>query len=112
MADFDLPLVFDNSHRRALKKTIQQSLTAPAAYEQLAEECTELAHAALKMARIERGENPTPAMHDLASYNLKEEFTDILICAYVLEMTTDNEVFDRKLQRWCKRMEEGIDERP
>ena len=108
MADFDLPLVFDDSHRRALKKTVQQSLTSPAAYEQLAEECTELAHAALKIARIERGENPTPATHDLTSMDLKMEFTDILICAYVLEMTVDNEVFDRKLHRWCDRLMEGI----
>ena len=109
MADFDLPLVFDDSHRRALKKTIQQSLTSPAAYEQLAEECTELAHVALKMARIERRENPTPAMLDLTSLDLKTEFTDILVCAYVLEMVFDNETFDYKLQRWCNRLMEGIE---
>lgn len=109
MADFDLPLVFDNSHRRALKKTVQQALTSPAAYEQLAEECSELTQAALKMARIERGENPTPVTHDLASWEMKTEFTDILICAYILEMTFDNETFDRKLQRWCNRLTEGIE---
>lgn len=32
----------------------------PALLEQLAEECSELAQAALKLARLERGENPTP----------------------------------------------------
>ena len=109
MADFDLPLVFDNSHRRALKKTVQQTLTSPAAYEQLAEECSELAQAALKMARIERGENPTPVTPVLASFEMKTELTDILICAYILDMTIDNEMFDHKLQRWCNRLTEGIE---
>lgn len=32
----------------------------PAMYEQLAKECTELAKAALEMARIIRNKNPTP----------------------------------------------------
>ena len=109
MADFDLPLVFDNSHRRALKKTVQQVLTSPAAYEQLAEECSELAQAALKMARIERGENPTPVTPDLASLEMKEELTDIMVCAYILEMTVDNETFDNKLQRWVDRLTKGIE---
>lgn len=35
-----------------------------ATYELLAEECIELAHAALKMARVKRGENPTPATEE------------------------------------------------
>ena len=37
-----------------------EKIGAPAMCEQAAEECTELAHAALKLARAERGENPTP----------------------------------------------------
>ena len=37
-----------------------RSLGEPALLEQLAEECSELAQAALKLARLERGENPTP----------------------------------------------------
>ena len=32
----------------------------PALLEQLAEECGELTQAALKLARLRRGENPTP----------------------------------------------------
>ena len=39
---------------------VNSALGAAALLEQLAEESTELAHAALKQARIERDENPTP----------------------------------------------------
>ena len=39
---------------------IKDRIGEAAVLEQLAEECAELAQAALKMARIERGENPTP----------------------------------------------------
>lgn len=37
-----------------------EKIGLPAMHEQLAEEATELAKEALKMARILRGENPTP----------------------------------------------------
>lgn len=48
--------------------------------EQLAEECAELAHVALKMARIIRGENPTPKTLDetLPKRNIKEEIQIIM----------------------------------
>lgn len=39
---------------------IIRMLGEPALLEQLAEECSELAQAALKLARLERGENPIP----------------------------------------------------
>lgn len=39
--------------------------------EQLAEECTELAKAALKMARIIRNENPTPVTEEEAIANIR-----------------------------------------
>ncbi len=41
-------------------RTVCDMIGEPAVYEQLAEECSELAKAALKMARILRNENPTP----------------------------------------------------
>ena len=37
-----------------------EKIGEPAMLEQLAEEAAELSHAALKLARIIRGENPTP----------------------------------------------------
>ena len=39
---------------------IIDSIGLPAVLEQLAEECSELAQASLKYARLLRGENPTP----------------------------------------------------
>jgi hypothetical protein len=39
----------------------------PATLEQLAEECAELSQAALKLARLHRGENPTPVTEQEAA---------------------------------------------
>lgn len=52
----------------------------PALLEQLAEECTELAKAALKMARKERGENPTPISLFEIIRSVHEEIADVQIC--------------------------------
>lgn len=49
--------------------------------ELLAEESAELSQAALKMARIMRGENPTPVTRMQAEKNLIEEYTDVRLCA-------------------------------
>ena len=48
----------------------------PATLELLAEEAIEVAHAALKLARIERGENPTPKNKEIAMAELMEELGD------------------------------------
>ena len=45
---------------------IIEEIGEAAMLEQLAEECTELAKAALKMARIIRKENPTPVTEKMA----------------------------------------------
>lgn len=62
-----------------------------AMFEQLAEECTELAKAALKMARIIRNENPTPVTEEEAIANIREEYTDVVQCAGELSLTVDDE---------------------
>lgn len=49
----------------------------PAVLEGLAEECAELAKAALKLARIKRGENPTPVPLETAKLNFIEEVGDV-----------------------------------
>lgn len=58
-----------------------ETVGAPAALELLAEECAELAHAALKYARVIRGENPTPVDAEEASHNMLEELADVLVMA-------------------------------
>ena len=51
---------------------IIEEIGEAAMLEQLAEECTELAKAALKMARIIRKENPTPVTEKDAIANIRE----------------------------------------
>ena len=76
---------------------IIEEIGEAAMLEQLAEECTELAKAALKMARIIRKENPTPVTE-------KEEYTDVVQCAGELSLTVDEEQMARKHERWEKRV--------
>ena len=78
--------------------------STPALYEQLAEECTELAHAALKVARIIRDENPTPVNLVDALNMVNEEFTDLMLVASVIELTIDDDALQKKIKRWNERM--------
>ena len=61
-------------------KTIVERIGEPAFLEQLAEECSELAQAALKTARKYRGENPTPKTIDECYDALQEEIADVMLC--------------------------------
>lgn len=81
-----------------------------ACLEQLAEEAAELAQAALKMARIIRGENPTPLTKENGLKALKEEIADVRVCLRVLQEnqfdfsdTTDLEA--TKFKRWIRRLQ-------
>ena len=56
-----------------------KNLSEPVRLEQLAEECAELGHAALKLARILRGENPTPVGEAEARERLTEEVADVMV---------------------------------
>ena len=71
--------------------------------ELLAEESAELAQAALKMARIMRGENPTPVTRMQAEKNLIEEYTDVRLCAKDLGIRKDSAMAREKLQRFLRR---------
>lgn len=83
----------------------------PAMYEQLAEEANELAHAAQKMARILRGENPTPVTEEEAMKNLVEEFTDTLQSAIELNLSIDVQLAKEKRKRFLERWEKKGDAR-
>lgn len=75
----------------------------------LAEEATELAHAALKLRRYVDGSNPTPVTEKEAVDNLLEEIGDVLLCLKVLGFPVNPEAYeeamDAKLERWAKRLE-------
>lgn len=75
-----------------------------AMYEQLAEESAELAKAALKKARILRGENPTPITTEEADANVQEEFSDVITCAEELDLKEDRDVMKMKKLRFIERI--------
>ena len=66
-------------------KKLLESIGEPAALELLAEECAELAQAALKLARKERGENPTPKLKQHCIHDLMVELADVQLCINVIE---------------------------
>ena len=86
------------------------SLGEPALLEQLAEECSELAQAALKLARLERGENPTPKTKEECVENLLEELGDVNLCMSVVEANQGIHIrclsVDKKA-RWAQRIREA-----
>lgn len=78
----------------------------PAMYEMLAEECCELAHEALKMARIIRGENPTPKTLKEVKESLTEEVTDVELCLSELDLNYDFQIMEKKTRRFYQRWKE------
>ena len=85
-----------------------EKIGAAAMLEQLAEEATELAHAALKLARIERGENPTPVLKEVAMDHLIEEYTDVVQCAEELRLVPNREQIKLKKMRFEERWKEEL----
>ena len=80
----------------------------------LAEECTELAHAALKMRRvIDRSASPTPVSTRDAENHLREEVSDVLTCLLVIGEYIDilepsgsvRQIIYDKLERWHDRLD-------
>ena len=92
-----------------------RTIGEPALLEQLAEECSELAQAALKLARVERGENPTPKIEEECVENLLEELGDVNLCMSVVE--ANRGIYIRclsvdKKARWAQRIREARGETP
>ena len=90
---------------------IIDTIGLPAVLEQLAEECSELAQASLKYARLLRGENPTPKTEEECREALVEEMADVQLMIDLLTMSGiigDAEIRTRmgkKMLRWLDRME-------
>ena len=104
-----------------MNEDILEKVGEPAALEQLAEECGELAMASLKlghvvqkMARIERNENPTPKTFDECREELYEEIADVEVTIDVIrsnpwiQVDRINHYYDAHLKRWRDRL--GIKE--
>lgn len=84
---------------------------------QLAEEATELAHAALKVCRTLDDTNPTPVSFEEAMEKVHEEIADVKLALAVLDIDGDKYrgeqalVMVQKLHRWIERLQkkEGAD---
>lgn len=87
-------------------REIRERVPAATLYEQLAEECVELAHAALKMARYLRGENPTPLTEEQIRDSLAEEASDVHLVAKILDIKGEPFTVNLKLIRWHDRLTE------
>lgn len=105
--DWDAMTLEINGKARAdALREIRGTVTQAALYELLAEEATELAHAALKLARLIRGENPvrsdlTKAACRQAMY---EEYNDVLLTARVAGIHSAPTRQTKKLLRWLRRL--------
>lgn len=75
-------------------------------YDQLAEECIEMAHACHKMSRYIRETNPTPLTEDEIYSKLDEELTDIYVCLDALSVrpAINEELAAFKAERWANRI--------
>lgn len=88
----------------------------PAMLEQLAEECGELTQAALKLARLRRGENPTPKTEMQCIAGLTEEIADVELCINILilggivDEDRVSSIMQNKEVRWKERLKERKNE--
>lgn len=93
--------------------TILHEIGTPAMLEQLAEEAAELSHAAMKLARLYRGENPTPKTEKQCIEDLTEEVADVELCisellpGQILDLYKIDCIKDKKLSRWYRRLLEA-----
>lgn len=85
-------------------KIIKNNISEASLWEQLAEECTELAQVSIKMSRKLRKENYTPlSKRDIEKFVI-EEYTDVILCANILKLKSSINIMDAKLQRWADRL--------
>lgn len=79
---------------------------------QLAEESVELAHAALKLARIQMGYSPTPMTEHEARVQLREEVADVMVCETALGFNQNDPIIQsmrrKKWWRWQERLDEWL----
>lgn len=89
----------------AINDRVQQ----PEILAQLAEEATELAHAALKLRRVLDGANPTDVGLEEAVANLVEEYADVELCWELVDVQYTRskyleDLMEHKAERWVDRL--------
>lgn len=86
---------------------IRAHISEPALWEGLAEECAELGKEALKVARLMRGENPTPADSNSTLSKAKIEMGDVLNYLELLDiLMVDSPSRRIKIGRMYERLQE------
>lgn len=72
----------------------------------LAEECAELAQAALKLRRVFDGTNPTPVSEEDAMEKFYEEIADVKLYCSTLDIPARyiSEIMAKKQKRWEERL--------
>ena len=91
-------------------ETIAESVPLDDLLAQLAEECAEVGHAALKLRRARTGTNPTPVTGEQAFEKLEEEISDlhtVLTVLGVCGISGISSVYNAKLKRWAGRVNGG-----
>ena len=86
---------------------LNELISKAALLEGLAEEAAELAHAALKLARILRRENPSTVPIEAAKKHLNEEVADVRLYIDHIDEIDEDQVYEfklKKLARWVARM--------
>lgn len=83
---------------------ILDTISDAAFYEQLAEECVELAHACLKKARKIREENPTPLSSEDIDDMIEEEYTDVILVSEMIGLSINRDTYYKKIDRWAERL--------
>lgn len=89
-----------------LAAQVARKIPYPALLTNLAEELSELSAVVLKMERIEREDNPTPASPAEIQMEIAEEWGDVLNVALVLGLTPSSSRRLHKMRRWVRRIEE------
>lgn len=85
-------------------KAIRRMLPRAEILAQLAEEAAELSQAALKFRRALGGVNPTPVTIPEAMEHLREEISDVMLCAELIGIVYDSDIMDSKYKRWVNRL--------
>lgn len=97
-----------NRERVEEMNEIRQAIPLPELMAGLAEECTELAQAALKLRRVWDGTNPTPTPEETAIDRFYEEIADVQLYLNQIDVNVKSirETMERKEQRWLERLRE------
>jgi NTP pyrophosphatase (non-canonical NTP hydrolase) len=97
-------------------ETIIDALPQAELLAMLAEECSELAQAALKLRRVLDGSNPTPVSYAQCRDQLLEEAADVRLCMDTVHAIHDNmdvvgELMALKRERWVQRLKKAMDDK-